>query len=109
MSTRRIKGDTTPFEDQLKWDDGTVIDLTLATSVKFTMRAYQATTDKVAGVACSITDASNGKVKYNWIAGNVDTAGMYKYKYVITFTDTTILTVPSGDIAWMFIIDPTWT
>lgn len=109
MSTRRIKGDTTPFEDQLKWDDGTVIDLTLATSVKFTMRLYQASIDKVAGVACSITDATAGKVKYNWSAADVNAAGMYKYKYVITFTDTTILTVPSGDIAWMFIIDPTWT
>jgi len=109
MSTRRIKGDTTPFEDQLKWDDGTVIDLTTASSVKFTMRLYQATTDKVADVACAITDATNGKVKYSWSASDVNAAGMYKYKYKITFTDGTILTVPSGDIVWMFIIDPTWT
>jgi len=108
MSTRRIKGDTTPFEDQLKWDDGTVIDLTTATSVKFTMRLYQATIDKVAAATCSITDATNGKIKYNWTASDVNAAGMYKYRYTITFNDSSILTVPSGDIVWMFIIDPTW-
>lgn len=108
MSTRRIKGDTTPFEDQLKWDDGTVIDLTTATSVKITLRGYLATTNKVNDAVCVITDTVNGKVSYHWIAADVDTAGMYKYKYKITFSDGTILTVPSGDITWMFIIDPTW-
>lgn len=108
MSTRRMKGDTTPFEDQLKWDDGTVIDLTTATTVTITLRGYLATMNKVDDATCTITDTLNGKVSYHWTADDVDEAGMFKYKYKITFSDGTILTVPSGDIAWMFIIDPEW-
>lgn len=108
MSTRRIKGDTTPFEYQLKWDDNTPIDLTTATTVKITLRAYEATTNKVNDAACVVTDTLNGKVMYNWTSGDVDTAGMYKYKYKITYASGKILTVPSDDIMWMFIIDPTW-
>lgn len=100
-------GDTQPFEYQLKWDDGTAIDLRTATSVYFIMRVDEGTTDDVSA-ACIVTDAQNGKVAYNWASGDVDTGGMYKYRFKITFNTGKILTVPSGDVLWLYIIDPTW-
>lgn len=108
MSDRRILGDTQPFEYQLKWDDGTAIDLLTAASVKFYFRKWDATTYKVDGGACTITDAENGKVTYPWATTDVDAAGMYKYRFKITFTDGNILTVPSNDVLWMYLIDPLW-
>lgn len=107
MSDRRIKGDTQPFEYQLKWNDGTAIDLATASSVKFIMTLDGDTTPTVDG-ACVITDSANGKVKYNFAAGDVDTGGMYKYRYKITFSDGKILSVPSNDILWLYIVDPDW-
>jgi hypothetical protein len=100
-------GDTQPFEYQLKWDDGTAIDLRTATGVKFMMYEDGATTATV-DAACVITDAENGKVTYNFATGDVDTGGMYKYRYKITFSTTKILSVPSNDVLWLYIIDPLW-
>jgi len=107
LSDRRILGDTQPFEYELKWDDGTAIDLRTAASVYFIMRIDDGTADDV-NAACTITDAQNGKVAYSWTSGDVDTGGMYKYRYKITYTSGKTLTVPSNDILWLYIVDPTW-
>lgn len=100
-------GDTQAFEYQLKWDDGAAIDLRDATSVYFIMRLDDASTDEING-ACIITDAENGKVAYNFSSSEVDTGGMYKYRYKITYNSGEILSVPSNDVLWLYLIDPTW-
>lgn len=99
--------DTQPLEYELKWNDGTAIDLRTSSSVFFIMREDEATIDKT-NAACVITDAENGKVIYNFISADVDTAGMYKYRFKITFTDGKTLSVPSNDVQWLYIIDPDW-
>lgn len=107
MSDRRIQGDTQGLEYQFKWDDGTAIDLRTASNVYFIMRVDEGTVDKV-NAPCIVTDAENGKVSYNFSSGDVDTPGMYKYRYKITFTDGKTLSVPSNDVLWLYIIDPLW-
>jgi hypothetical protein len=101
---RIIKGDHFPYSYYLKWDDGTAIDLSSATSVYIIMTLDGATTPTINAI-CSIIDATAGGVKYAFTSTNTGVAGMYKIKFKITFTDTTVLTVPSGDVIWMLIID----
>jgi len=107
MSDRRIKGDTQPLEYQLKWSDGTPIDLRTAISVYLIMREDDGTTDKI-NAAAVITDAENGKVIFNFTSEQVSSAGMFKYRYLITFSGGKLLSVPSDDVLWLYIIDPTW-
>lgn len=54
---------------------GTPFDLTSST-VKFQMRAEGSSTLKV-DAAATITTAAAGEVRYDWVAGNVDTVGDY--------------------------------
>jgi hypothetical protein len=98
------QGDLFPFEYVLAYDDGTAIDLITAESVKIYMTADETETAIVDGESCTITDASNGIIKYNWQSGETDDVGMYKIEFLITFTSGAILTVPSGDIIWMLIL-----
>lgn len=107
LSDRRIIGDTLPFEYELKWNDGTPIDLRDVATVYLIMRLDDASSDEING-ECVITDAENGKVAYNFSSTEIDTGGMYKYRYKINYVSGKILTVPSNDVLWLYLIDPTW-
>lgn len=98
------KGDIYPFEYQLRWDDGEAISLTAASKVEFFL-TLDGDTDPTVEGECDITDAANGKVKYTWVDGDTDEIGMYLAEYRITFTDGSILTIPSDDELWILIID----
>lgn len=39
------------------------------------------------GEDVTITDAVNGKVRYQWTSGDVDRSGVFKGEFVVTFSD----------------------
>lgn len=83
-----------PLVRTLRNSDGSVIDLSSATSVAFRMVPLGGTTPKVAGSA-AITDAEAGEVTYQWAAGDTDTPGTYRAEYQVEFSGITPLTVPT--------------
>lgn len=100
---RMKSGDLYPFQYDLRWDDGTAIDLTLASSVTFYMTKDGNTIADVSG-SCTVVSAADGRVKYTWQDGETDAVGMYKVEFLITYNDGSKVTVPSDDIIWLHII-----
>lgn len=101
---RMKRGDVYPFQYDLKWDDGTPMNLTSASSVNLTMTLDEETEPTVNGT-CTIVDAALGRVQYSWGDGETDIPGMYMIEFQINFSSGAIVTVPSDDILWMLIID----
>jgi hypothetical protein len=97
------QGNLYPFEYILQYDDGTPIDLSGAT-VTITMTKDEASSPTVDAEDCGIVVAVEGKIKYTWQSGETDEVGMYIIEFLVTFADTSTLSVPSGDIIWMFIM-----
>ncbi|MFA5306114.1 MAG: BppU family phage baseplate upper protein [Candidatus Babeliales bacterium] len=97
------QGNLFPFEYILQYDDGTPIDLSGAT-VTITMTLDGASSPTVDAETCGIVDATAGKIKYTWQSGETNDVGMYIIEFLVTFVDTSTLSVPSGDIIWMFIM-----
>ncbi|MCK4518412.1 hypothetical protein KAT92_06550 [Candidatus Babeliales bacterium] len=101
----RIKqGDSYPLRTELKWDDGTAIDLTTATGVDFVMTLYGGSVPTV-NAACVIVDADDGIVQYEWGASETDVAGMYICEWEITFSSGDVYTVPTGKEEFLWIIE----
>jgi len=91
---KQKKGSTLPaLEMQLVETDGTAVDLTTATGVVFRMGITPGS-PKVDAAAVVVT-ASEGRVKYEWDAADVDTVGEYNGEWVITYADG-VQVVPSS-------------
>lgn len=100
---RMKQGDLYPFEYVLTYDDGTIFDLSGCT-VTLTMTLDNATTPTVDDEDCVIVTPSAGIVRYTWNTGETDAVGMYKIEFHVTTGTGSTVTVPSGDIIWMFIV-----
>ena len=74
----------------------TSIDLSEASSVEFRMTSRTGVV-KRDWAACTITDTPNRKVRYDWQAGDLDTAGHYYGQYRITYNGGNTEIVPVGD------------
>lgn len=72
---------------------GTAIDLTSATGVEFQMADEAG--NLVASGACTIVTAASGIVRYDWAAGDTDTAGRFLASFIITYTGGLKQTVPN--------------
>ena len=101
-SIKIIQGDTIPLNTQLSWADGTNVDLTSASSVKFMMMKWGSIIATVSA-ACTIVTPIEGIVKYTWGAGETDTVGFYQVQWEITYTDGTIYTVPTDGKKYLII------
>lgn len=98
--------DLFPFEYDITYDDGTPVDLTGATVV-MNMILDGATSFTVDSGSCTIVNATEGSIRYQWVSPETDVPGMYRIEFIITFNSGAILTVPSNDILWMLIITST--
>jgi hypothetical protein len=88
----------------LVWNDGTSA-LVGATSVHIYAELDSTITDPLTKFdgACTIVDASAGTCSYLFTALQTAVAGMYRYWFVVTYSDATTKSVPSGDVQWLFI------
>ena len=86
-----------PITIAATYSDGTVIDLTAATTPKFMMRLASAadlSTPKVNATA-TIVDGPGGTIRYSWAGTDTDTAGLYTAEFEVTLGGKK-LTVPSA-------------
>ena len=74
--------------------DNSIVDLTGAT-VRFHMGRI-GETRIVDAAATLVTDGSDGKMKYSWVAADTDLAGVFSAEFEVTFSDATIETFPNG-------------
>lgn len=83
------------IEATLKDEDG-AIDLSSYDSVKMYIRDRSGTT-QMSDVDCTITNATEGKIEYDWTSGDViDTPGTYEVEFKIVGSDGE-LTVPNEE------------
>lgn len=71
-------------------DDAIPVD---GATIEFQMSSLDGT-NKISSAGSIVTPAS-GIIKYIWATGDLDTVGDYNASFQITFSDSTILTVPS--------------
>lgn len=95
------KGDNVPLNMQLKWDNGTNINLTDATVV-FEMIPVDSNIPTISSAAIIIT-AIDGTVQYQWGAGETDNVGLYELRWVITYSSGKEYTVPNNHNEWIHI------
>jgi len=87
MSVEFKKGDTAdPYTAQLEDNNGAV-DVTGNQQVKFYMKNMETGDKKVDGKQMTVTDPSNGQVKYEWDSEDVDTVGTFESEIVVNFVD----------------------
>ena len=64
-------------------------------TVVFSMRVKPAGTVKVAAQGCTIVTAGTGRVRYEWLAANTDTADEYEGEFHVTYANGKIQTFPN--------------
>jgi hypothetical protein len=102
MSTFNLKqGDRLPLvtcdlQQGVDTATPTAIDLTLASSVTFSMWDRKTKAVKVSAAACTIVTAASGSVSWAPGATDTDTPGTYDAQWRVTFSGLA-MTVPDGD------------
>lgn len=94
MTDFTIKADDTSpaLKYQLLTASRDPVDLSGANEVRFLMGDVVAA-DTNSGV--TITDAANGKVKYEWQTGDTSEAGHYDAEWEVEYSDGTVETFPN--------------
>ena len=97
------KKNTSPIlQATLKDALGSAINLNSAT-VRFRMRELGSTTLKVNQQAEIIDPAVNGVVRYAWQSSDVDSAGIFKAEFEVTYNDGRVETFPNEDFVTVLI------
>ncbi len=91
MSVKIVQNDTRPPLEFTLTQDGAPVDLTACT-VRFYMKDAVLGTTKISGATCTITDAVNGKCRYDWTGSDTNTIGTYLGEVEVTFGDGKIQT-----------------
>jgi hypothetical protein len=94
----RIKtGDTRPLVAVLK-ANGAVEPLPAGTTVLFNMKPrHVGQGSTITDGPVEITDPDGGAVSYQWLPEDVDTPGLHRGEFEVTFGDGTVETFPNGD------------
>lgn len=88
------KGDTRPIIKATLSDANGALNLT-GTTVKLALR--NTSTGAIQRLSCTLTDASNGRVERAWLAADTAAEANYDATFEVTYTDLSILSVPSDD------------
>lgn len=93
------EGDTSPaIEHELQDDDGNSVDITGYQEVEFHFKKENVDEVKVnedTSGGVEVTDAANGKVKYEWRDGATNEVGDHEAEWQVTYADGTIETFPN--------------
>jgi hypothetical protein len=88
------QNDTSPsLQATLKGSSGSAINLSGA-SVSFHMKPLGG--DIKVDSPMSVTDASEGVVRYDWGASDTDTVGTYFVEFEVTYSDNSVETFPNS-------------
>ena len=99
------ENDTSPaLEGIIRDGFGSPINITGATVVLNTRLRPGGAVKVNGGAMAAVGSAVNGRVKYNWVAADTDTAGIYEAEIQITFSNGKVRTIPPKGY---FIIDVT--
>ena len=83
---------------QLLDTSGDPVDLTTATGARLYMRDLAQDTLKLNNAAMSVVSpATNGTVRYEWVAGDTDTVGVYALEVVVTWSSGKTQKFPADD------------
>lgn len=103
MSDFTIKeGDQSPaIKYQLQDDSGNAVDIQGYNDVRFLMKSTSSGSslkvdDNTSGNV-TVTDAANGKVKYEWQSSDTDTADNYKAEWEVEYSSGDKETFPNHD------------
>lgn len=89
-------GDTgPPIMVQCLDSNGSPVDLTGATALKFKMRSARSGVVEVNATADFI-DRPTGKVQYFWVTTDTDTSGDYQGEFNVTMSNGQIITFPNN-------------
>lgn len=88
------KGDTSP--SLVYALTPTTVDLTGAT-VRFNMRLNGGAVKISRAAAVVVTQTGTPTVRYDWQAGDTDTAGFYSAEFEVTYTGGAVETFPNSD------------
>jgi len=83
--------------------DGLVVDITGNLGVTFHMRDSEGIV--VIDTAAVVVDASSGLVRYDWLAADTDTAGVFQAEFEVTYVDGRIETFPNASYIEIIITD----
>ena len=104
MSINIKKGDTFTFEYDLEWNDGSPIDLTMVDPVYMYATIYDDKTPYMS-IACTVTDADDGRVEVDFDDDDTETVGMYEIIFKCNFPNDETLSVPMNGKMWLHIED----
>lgn len=95
MRVTRKTGDTRPIDATLK-RAGKTIPLDGVT-VKFFMDPVEAARGSKVDAEGEVLDAAKGRVRYTFVAADVEAEGLHRAEFQLTFPDGVIETFPNGD------------
>ena len=90
------KGDTgPPIQVQCIDSNGTPVDLTGATGLKFRMRNKRTGVSKINGDGIFV-ERSTGKIQYNWVTADTDTSDEFEAEFNMTLSNGQITSFPNN-------------
>jgi hypothetical protein len=99
------QNDDRPHLDAFLRDDkDRPVDVTGA-SVKFNLRAVADNSVKISAGSVSVTNATEGAVRFTWTTSNTDTSGNYQGEFQVTFGDASVETFPNDGYVRVVITD----
>lgn len=88
------QGSNKPYLRITLTQDAIALDLSDATSVVFSMTSFPGNVPKIFEEDCTIIDAAEGIIEYQWTTYDTETVGQYQGEFKIIFLDGSILIVP---------------
>jgi len=99
------QNDDRPHLDAFLRDDkDRPVDITGA-SVKFHLRSLADNSVKITDGSVSVTNATEGAVRFEWTTTNTNTSGNYQGEFQVTFADATVESFPNNGYIKVVITD----
>jgi hypothetical protein len=85
---------------------GVAVNLSGAVGVTFSMRSGRDLTNKIASQPAVITDAPEGRIEYQWRAGDTDTLGNFNAEFLVNWGNGVTEIFPTTGAIRVRIIPP---